>query len=778
MCTACATGARDEDGDGRVDCFDNCVSVANPTQANNDLDAPGDLCDEDDDNDGIADGVDRTTAGTQSFTRSKEWLAPAHLGVPQTGILVGASSGVAVLVRAAPTTTWGTDVTATRTSQTSGVVSLRACATRHRYSLRLNAAGNASARFKCGSTTIELLEGTLEIDFNGVVVLLEAGADITIADEVSADQATIHVNPASTGAVTVDDAVLEAGDTIDLLIPDECPADPDKVAPDVCGCGTPDSDADGDATPDCDDACPDHAHKVEPGVCGCAKADADHDGDGTMDCVDADVLDADDDGIADAVDSCVGSADPGQRDADLDGLGDACDPDSDADGFEPGDNCPRHFNADQADLDGDAQGDACDDDIDGDGVDNDIDECPATVAGDAAFFDGCSLVQACPGGCTCDAGFTLGGDGRSCVDVDECALGNGGCAPPLRQRARLAHLLVPGGLRARGRRRRVRTHPRLRRGERGVRRRRPRHAGRRVRRRQRPRGHRLHLHGGPVRARLGARRQRLRRDLRGQRRGVRRRRRDDEGRPLRRRRRLPRHALRLRAERLRGELGRKRRRLCDDAAGGRRDVRRRRRRHRRRRRATRSGPAPGPPTRVRRARARRARYRTASTAASRSRPPARRATTATTARATTCAAPSTLARALHIAARPGLATRARCPMASAARSPPKASGAACDDGDACTEDDACSAGACSGEAIDCASAGDACNTGVCDAVSGECRAEPIDQEGCEDGQPTEVVEVVSGGGCQSGTPLSLLAALLGMLALLVRRRAKAARAGH
>ncbi|MCP4685931.1 MAG: hypothetical protein GY867_10875, partial [bacterium] len=48
----------DDDGDGVDDLADNCQFVENPTQANNDGDAEGDLCDDDDDNDGIADLID------------------------------------------------------------------------------------------------------------------------------------------------------------------------------------------------------------------------------------------------------------------------------------------------------------------------------------------------------------------------------------------------------------------------------------------------------------------------------------------------------------------------------------------------------------------------------------------------------------------------------------------------------------------------------------------------------------------------------------------------
>ncbi|MFK7805154.1 MAG: thrombospondin type 3 repeat-containing protein [Anaerolineae bacterium] len=48
----------DSDGDGVEDADDNCPAVANADQANFDGDNFGDACDPDDDNDGVADGVD------------------------------------------------------------------------------------------------------------------------------------------------------------------------------------------------------------------------------------------------------------------------------------------------------------------------------------------------------------------------------------------------------------------------------------------------------------------------------------------------------------------------------------------------------------------------------------------------------------------------------------------------------------------------------------------------------------------------------------------------
>jgi hypothetical protein len=111
----------------------------------------------------------------------------------------------------------------------------------------------------------------------------------------------------------------------------------------------------------------------------------DMDGDGLGDACDND---SDNDGILDsAPDNCPIASNPGQEDTDNDLIGDVCDSDADGDGVSncivgdvcasgDADNCPLIANPLQTDTDDDAIGDFCDSDNDNDGVDNGADNCP------------------------------------------------------------------------------------------------------------------------------------------------------------------------------------------------------------------------------------------------------------------------------------------------------------------------------------------------------------------------------------------------------------------
>jgi len=190
----------------------------------------------------------------------------------------------------------------------------------------------------------------------------------------------------------VPDTDTDNDDTPDCL--DECPIDPDKIESGVCGCGTPDLDTDGDDTFDCDDGCPEDPAKTAPGACGCGTPDDDEDNDGTADCNDncpsdpnktepgvcgcgVPDTDTDGDGAADCNDDCPDDSAktaPGEC-----GCG-VPDTDSDGDGsYDCNDECPNDP----------------DNDLDGDGVCGDVDNCPDDPNTNQADSDGDDAGDVC-----------------------------------------------------------------------------------------------------------------------------------------------------------------------------------------------------------------------------------------------------------------------------------------------------------------------------------------------------------------------------------------------
>jgi len=192
-----------------------------------------------------------------------------------------------------------------------------------------------------GETTL-VFEVTVEDGFGGQSATT-VSFDVII-DECPDDPAKLVPGVCGCGVADVDsdnDGALDCNDA--------CPNDPDKLLAGACGCGIADTDGDGDNTPDCLDGCPADPAKTAEGICGCGIAEIDSDGDATADCIDlcpadpakvvpgdcgcgAAETDTDQDGVADCIDLCPADplkAAPGQcgcgtadTDTDLDGVPD------------------------------------------------------------------------------------------------------------------------------------------------------------------------------------------------------------------------------------------------------------------------------------------------------------------------------------------------------------------------------------------------------------------------------------------------------------------------
>jgi hypothetical protein len=156
-------------------------------------------------------------------------------------------------------------------------------------------------------------------------------------------------------------------------------------------------------------------------------------------------LDDDQDEWLDDIDNCPVTQNPDeidlQRDLDLDGLGDPCDPDVDGDGTPNGsdadddndgvpdgsDNCATVPNGGQANVDGDGFGDACDPDDDGDGFDDveelDFGSNPVSAASTPEFVDVLG---------TCDDSLDHDQDGPAVATDPDCQDGDADGVPDAR----------------------------------------------------------------------------------------------------------------------------------------------------------------------------------------------------------------------------------------------------------------------------------------------------------------------------------------------------------
>ena len=154
-----------------------------------------------------------------------------------------------------------------------------------------------------GADWIEIVESTE----NDGSYYWEVPCDISAESLVRISDVDSVAYDVSDEVFLIEDQDFDSDGTPDCL--ENCPDDPNKIDPGICGCGVEDTDSDGDGTPDCNDSCPEDPNKTESGVCGCGVADTDTDNDGTPDCSD----------------NCPNTPNLNQLDSDGDGVGNACD---------------------------------------------------------------------------------------------------------------------------------------------------------------------------------------------------------------------------------------------------------------------------------------------------------------------------------------------------------------------------------------------------------------------------------------------------------------------
>ncbi|MCH2191041.1 MAG: thrombospondin type 3 repeat-containing protein [Gammaproteobacteria bacterium] len=381
----------DSDGFGFAD--DNCPTINNADQADQDNDGEGNLCDPDID----GDGVFNDSTNDQQFAFSDDQLASSGFSFGDTG-----TNGYL-----AQTFTIGL------TGHLESVSLPITCASGD-LQVEIRGTGGTGSPLSANLDSKTLAVGPVsssftEIDLNDFDVddLSVASGDVLAVVVYSTGDCFWPI--ASSGSYnfgqgyfsTNGSTFLESASDRPFAIRvrpaqvDNCPlaANPDQADSDMDGegdvCDLDTNDADNDNVADSQDNCPAIANEDQ----------ADADGDGVGDACDAEFNDQDADMVGDALDNCPADSNADQSDLDVDGLGDVCDLDDDADSvLDVNDNCPIDANSDQADSDGDGAGDSCDlvfNDQDADLVGDALDNCPLVANPDQADSDMDSQGDAC-----------------------------------------------------------------------------------------------------------------------------------------------------------------------------------------------------------------------------------------------------------------------------------------------------------------------------------------------------------------------------------------------
>ncbi|OVE81988.1 hypothetical protein BVY03_01690 [bacterium K02(2017)] len=330
----------DTDGDGIFDAFDNCPLIFNPNLLDTDQDSLGNLCDDDDDQDGLSD-AEEFALGTNPLLTDTD------------------HDGVADGIDAFPTDE-SEFLNTDGDNKGDNSDNCPEQANNDQADMDNDSIGDVCDSDRDGDGVNNDIDNCpnlvnanqLDVDANGV------------GDTCQGDRDS--------------DGILDALDNCpDDINVDQADLDGDHIG-DLC-----DNDQDNDTVNNADDNCPVDVNANQN--------DLDNDGLGDV-CDD----DADGDFVEDRFDNCIGVQNFDQSDIDNDGVGNDCDDDIDNDGvLNVNDNCKFTINPDQENLDGDENGDACDSDRDGDGVNNNLDNCAHVINVDQVDIDFDGLGDLC-----------------------------------------------------------------------------------------------------------------------------------------------------------------------------------------------------------------------------------------------------------------------------------------------------------------------------------------------------------------------------------------------